>query len=221
MRSRHPGFTLLEVMVAVAILGLSLSAIFSSQVGAAKVAYRGQNVSVATLLARCKMGEIEEHVMREGFPALEEGEEDECCEGAEMEGFRCTWNVEEVELPEEVPEEEGEAGAEGEGGAEGGGADTPLGDLGSINAADVQADLAGGAGIESMMASGLGGEDMIAQLAMSYAYPILVPVIQEQVRRATVTVKWKEGDREQSFDVVQYLVHVGGPTTTPPEPPPP
>jgi general secretion pathway protein I len=36
------GFTLLEVMIAVAILGLSLTAIFSSEVGAANVAARAR-----------------------------------------------------------------------------------------------------------------------------------------------------------------------------------
>jgi len=53
------GFTLLEVMIAVAILGLSLTAIFSSEVGAANIAARARRQNVAATLARCKMGEIE------------------------------------------------------------------------------------------------------------------------------------------------------------------
>ncbi|HEY6882223.1 MAG TPA: hypothetical protein VI299_29535, partial [Polyangiales bacterium] len=32
------------------------------------------------------------------------------------------------------------------------------------------------------------------------------PVIEEGVRRAEVVVKWKEGNRDMTFDIVQYLV---------------
>ena len=43
-------------------------------------------------------------------------------------------------------------------------------------------------------------------MALELGYPILKPFLEEQVRRATVTVRWKEGPREIGFDVVQYLV---------------
>src|SRR5690606_3853502 len=52
------GFTLLEVMVAVAILALSLVAIFSSEGGAIRAGARARQMSAATLLARCKMAEV-------------------------------------------------------------------------------------------------------------------------------------------------------------------
>ena len=47
-------------------------------------------------------------------------------------------------------------------------------------------------------------------MAMNLAFPVLKPQIEEQVRRATVTVKWQEGDREKSFDVVHFLVSASG-----------
>jgi hypothetical protein len=43
-------------------------------------------------------------------------------------------------------------------------------------------------------------------MAMQYVYPILKPAFESQIRRATVTVMWKEGAAEQKFDVTQYLV---------------
>jgi general secretion pathway protein I len=94
------GFTLLEVMIAVAILGLSLTAIFSSEVGAANVAARARRQNVAATLARCKMGEIEEIIAIEGLPALEKKDTDSCCEHAPVEGFECEWLVERIILPE-------------------------------------------------------------------------------------------------------------------------
>lgn len=194
---KQHGFTLLEVMVAVAILSISLTAIFASQGTAIKVAHRARKTTVAALLARCKMGEIEERIIEDGsFPAVEISEVDECCEDGEVEGFECEWIVERVELPEE--ELEGD-GAEMNDGDEGGG------DESATSAID---DLANGEGKVDDMLSGMGGGggDMITELAMSYAYPILQPAIEEQIRRAKVTVRWSEGSREHEFDVVQYLV---------------
>jgi prepilin-type N-terminal cleavage/methylation domain-containing protein len=51
-RQRRGGsaFTLLEVMVAIAILAVSLTAIFSSEAGAIKMAHRARKMGMATLL---------------------------------------------------------------------------------------------------------------------------------------------------------------------------
>ena len=43
-------------------------------------------------------------------------------------------------------------------------------------------------------------------LALQIGFPILKPFLEEQVRRATVSVRWTEGSRELGFDVIQYLV---------------
>ncbi|MGE0791432.1 MAG: prepilin-type N-terminal cleavage/methylation domain-containing protein [Sandaracinaceae bacterium] len=180
------GFTLLEVMVAVAILGLSLVAIFSSEGGAIRAGARARQISVATLLARCKMGEIEEQMLREGFPAISSDGEDECCEGAEHDGFRCEWSVERVELPDTVDTGDDPLAAAGLGG-------------------DHEGDSATGMDIENALGGAAGG-DAIGELAIQYAFPVLRPAIEEQVRRATVTVYWAEGQGERHFDVVQYLV---------------
>jgi hypothetical protein len=171
-------------MVAVLILGLTLTAIFSGEGGAIRAAHRARMTEVATLLVRCKMGEIEETVAEEGFPAIEAHDVDGCCEGGEVPGFECEWKVERIVLPElgeegfETPE--GEEGADGEEGA------TPS--------------------IEDLLAGGGADSSGFAGIALSYAFPVMKPQIEEQVRRATVTVRWKEGTRERSFDVVQFLV---------------
>jgi general secretion pathway protein I len=180
------GFTLLEVMVAVTILGLSLTAIFSSEAGAVKVANRARRTSVATVLARCKLGEIEEKVLREGLPAVSASGGGSCCEDATVEGFECEWSIDRVVLPDAPEVEDDDAtAAGGPGGA----------------TAD-----AGGVSVQSLLAGGGPSGSSMANLAMQYTYPVLKPTIEEQVRRATVTVKWREGRREQSFSVVQYLV---------------
>jgi len=184
------GFTLLEVMIAVAILGLSLTAIFSSEVGAANVAARARRQNVAATLARCKMGEIEQVIAIEGLPALEKKDTDACCEHAPVEGFECDWLVERIILPElgATGDEEGDEDA-----------DRSLAQRANETLDEVQA-----AETTQQVLAGESGN--LAMLALELGFPILKPFLEEQVRRATVTVRWKEGPKERGFDVIQYLV---------------
>jgi len=58
---KHPkqaGFTLLEVMVAVAILAVSLMALLSFQSKAVMTSGRAESLSVATMLAQHQMGQL-------------------------------------------------------------------------------------------------------------------------------------------------------------------
>ncbi|HEY8428333.1 MAG TPA: prepilin-type N-terminal cleavage/methylation domain-containing protein [Sandaracinaceae bacterium] len=193
-------FTLLEVMVAVAILAVAMTAIFSSEGGAIRAGARARQMTTATLLARCKMAEVEEQMAREGFPAVVAEGDDACCEGGEQEGFTCHWQVEQVMLPDAI----------------GTGAEDPLAAVTAANGSRTD-DGAAAVDIENAVAGGLRG-DVIGSIAMQYAYPIIRPMIESQVRRATVSVRWQEGtgtrnargpceEGERScFTVVQYLV---------------
>lgn len=194
--TRRAAFTLLEVAVAVAILGLALTAVFSSEAGAIKVGHRARNTGVATLLARCKMAEIEEQVHDQGLPAVEADGSDKCCDGAEVAGYSCDWKIERIVLPDLSQSEMPDGGA----------ADEQL----QQAATQAQATAAGNDTNVEQLLQGTGGTgDAITQVAIDFAFPILKPAIEDQVRRATVTVKWREGTEKHathSFDVVEYLV---------------
>ena len=69
------GFTLLEVMVALAILATSLLALSDVVAGALRNEVRARNLEVATLLARGKMAEVGDHYEWKGFKASDESEE--------------------------------------------------------------------------------------------------------------------------------------------------
>lgn len=201
-------FTLLEVMVAVTILGVALVAIFTSEAGAVRNGARARRLTTATLLARCKMGEIEETVMREGLPAVSALGTDDCCEGGEVEGFSCEWEVARIVLPDEIM-----MGPTGEEDEEGGLLGGLLGGAGA-GEAGAAGPAAGGFSMSSppsaatLMSGAMlgGGGDIIGDMALQIAFPILKPHIEEQVRRATVTVRWREGDHEREFSVVQFLI---------------
>jgi general secretion pathway protein I len=189
---RRAAFTLIEVMVAVAILGLGLASLFTSQAGAIKVAQRARSTTVATLLARCKMGEIEELVQVDGLPFDDRHETDECCEDAEHDNYECEWSVERIVLPDQSF---GDGGVPAEG---------PLG--GSQGGTTAGAgDSDDGMGFDSMMGgeSDVGG---ITSMLTDFTYPLIKPIVENQVRRATVTVRWEEGSSSHEFDVVQFLV---------------
>lgn len=190
---RRNGFTLLEVMIAVAILGLSLTAIFSSEVGAANVAQRARRQSIAATLARCKMGEIEQLISIEGLPLIEKSDEDSCCEHAPVEGFECDWIVERIILPEFGADEEGAEDDE-----------RTDRERSNEELTDTLDELQQEGGAPPEVIAGEAGN--LAVLALQLAFPILKPFLEEQVRRATVTVRWNEGGKERGFDVVQYLV---------------
>ena len=51
-----------------------------------------------------------------------------------------------------------------------------------------------------------GGGGGLASMALSLTYPVLKTSFESQIRRATVTIHWKEGTVDHSFDVTQYLV---------------
>jgi general secretion pathway protein I len=215
---RRAGFTLLEVMVAVAILAVSLTAIFSSEAGAIKMAARSRKMGLATLLVRCKMGEIEEDIANKGLPAVFASGSDSCCKEAPIEGYRCDFEIEPILMPETMfmpQDDKGKPGAKG-GSPSGMPALPPPGVLGAANALGAAPGSPPGQATSPLdtfknmdpaqvLASG-GGLGGMAAMALSYVYPILKPSFEAQIRRATVTVRWKEGTVSHSFDVTQYVV---------------
>lgn len=172
------GFTLLEVMVAMAILSVGLVSIFSSEVGAMNIGNRARRTDIATLLARCKMAEIEEDIAKNGLPALESSGDGECCEDIDNGIFSCTWSVRRITLP-----------------------DIAADDLSEDSAVDLQ----GAASLADFVPGGAGLDGM-ATMAIELTFPVLKPAIEEQVRRADVIVSWPDGQAVRSFNVVQFLV---------------
>jgi general secretion pathway protein I len=228
MRSRQ-GFTLLEVMIAVVILAVGLASLFTSEAGAVRIAQRARTTTVATLLARCKMAEVEERVAKEGWPGEQIDGRDECCEEGEHEGYTCEWKVERIKLPDseedEEDEEDGDKKKDGDKDKPKGGMIDQLSELSKQDPGDrlsgITDMLSGGSGSKSEKIASAGSDDdkkskdereeesmldPMASMVMGLAFPMMKPVIEEGVRRASVLVRWKDGDKEQSFEVVQFLV---------------
>lgn len=117
------GFTLLEVMLALAILALGLTMTSESQQMSMRQVFRAKMMTIATLLAREKMIEVEDELFEEGFSEFDE--EDTGDFGRDFKKFSYKVTIEKVELPA-VADSEGlsqtlteGAGDEGEGAAGG------------------------------------------------------------------------------------------------------
>ena len=85
----NAGFTLLEVMITLAIIGIAFVAILRSLGMSVDLSYESKNISLATLLAQGKMAEIE----GSGFPEVEEVSEEF---GDEYPGFRWEKSISEI-----------------------------------------------------------------------------------------------------------------------------
>ena len=97
--ARQSGFTLLEVLVAIAILGLGLTAILSAQTGLFASSAYAERISMSTSMVRCRLSEIELKLNKEGFPLLDMKDEGNCCGDEPISGYKCKWKIEKVELP--------------------------------------------------------------------------------------------------------------------------
>lgn len=229
MRAR--GFSLLEVMVAVAILGLALTVILSAQAGLYSAGSHVQNETVAIGLARCKMGEIEENLLREGYQELDQADQGPCCEDQESTHMTCSWKVERVELPQ--PSTFDQTNPAGGSSLELGGSGDPSSVLGagtaggmlpngagafgalfSAGANDAGALVAaggadGGFGALADMMGGATSQGVagLAPLVMSIVYPTLKPMLEASIRKITLTVKWREGIQERELMVQQYVTN--------------
>jgi general secretion pathway protein I len=171
------GFTLLEVMVALAILAMGLMALSDVVSGALRNHVRAGQLDVATLLARGKLAELEDLFERKGFK-----ESDQSDEGTfEEEGHpEVRWKV-------EVRKPPGEMNAERLLALAGGGLD--LGQLLPKKGAPPIADPR-----LALMAPMLQ-----AQLT------VMAEGVKKGVREVRLTVSWADGAREDGFSVVTHL----------------
>ena len=177
------GFTLLEVMIALAILAGGLVILLSAAAANVARTKRAQWLAVATDLARAKMYDLEELLLHDGFQQLDQtldGEFDD-------EGWpQISWKaeIEKIELPSLPSLQEGQ---DGEGDPESG--EAPGGMLGGFLG------TAGGADPASS-----GGAGLIAS-----QFQLVASVLEDSIRKVTLTLEWKVGGDDRELVVNCYF----------------
>jgi general secretion pathway protein I len=212
-RARARGFTLLEVMVALAILGLMLTSILAAQAGLYGHSAQARNLTLATSAARCKINEVDELLLKDGYPEIDRYDEGPCCNGESPPGLTCKWSIERVTLPDPPAADPGtgDAGSSGSSTSGGGG----MGALGALAAAAASpSTLASGgiSGLSSALSQGTGpngqtGVAGVAGMAMGIVYPQLKPLLEASIRRVTVNVSWNEGLTERKVQLVLFATN--------------
>ena len=202
---RRPGFTLLEAIIAMAILALSLMAIFQISTQAVYAQVYAKKLTVATLLARGKMTDLEQELFDKGFGL----DDDEQSGDFSEEGWASyKWRAKIIApktnglTPDQLigaifnlPTGGGEEGAGGAGmgaiaGLFGGGKPPPGAPPGDPKAG---------------MLGALGPAAGIAQ----QQFQTMIDTLQKSVREVHLTISWKEGKLTESFDLVTHVVSLG------------
>ncbi|NRA33129.1 MAG: type II secretion system protein [Polyangiaceae bacterium] len=198
LQAGRRGFSLLEVLVAVSILGLALTVILSAQVGLFAKSRRTERLSIATGLARCKMNEVEMKLMLDGYPVIETNDDGHCCNDESHPDYSCQWSIENVELPN-LPDLEDTAVSSDDDGL------TGMNKMGALR------DEPGALGDDNSLAglaSALGADDSSAgmvSMVMSLVYPDLKMMLEASIRRVTVKVVWKDGKLDRELSVTQFV----------------
>lgn len=211
LRSR--AFTLLEVVVAISILAVSLVAVIDINANAVYAHVYSKKLTVATLLARSKMTDLEQKLYDEPLPADDDEDSgDFSAEG--WPGFK--WRAKII-----VPKTNGLSPDQLFGALFG----IPLMGDGSNGGADPTAllqTMMGGGNISSGVLAGAqqaAGAQMQGGGLMGLLGPMagmaqqqftqMVDQLQKSVREVHLTVSWKEGKLTESIDLVTHVVSLG------------
>ncbi|WNG59586.1 prepilin-type N-terminal cleavage/methylation domain-containing protein [Archangium gephyra] len=198
---RSRGFTLLETVVALAILALALMAIFDINSGAVSNHAYAKKLTVATLLARSKMTDLEQKLYDEGFS----NDDDEETGDFSQEGWdNYKWRAKIIAPQTDGVSPEQLIGAIfnlpiGEGG-----------DMGGLAAMFGGGGAAGGKDGQSGPSQTT--SNPMAGAAMGMAQPMFTQMVQQitqTVREVHLTVYWKDGTQVESLDLVTHVVSLG------------
>jgi general secretion pathway protein I len=213
------GFTLLEVMLGLALMGLAIVVLIKSTAGNIFSSEEAHMMGVATDLARGKMYDIEEVLLKDGFTDTSQSQESEECFTDEGWPNICySYKVEEPKLPSfdelqnmTMKKAEAMAGSAGSGSGSAG----LSGSAGDMLAQAGSGALGGGGALGGMLGMvGMFGGSQDIDAAQGGAmiqgqYAMFQEVLKVSVRKVILTVKWKVLGRDRDMTVVAFFTDPG------------
>jgi general secretion pathway protein I len=203
--ARKRGFTLLEVMIGLALLALGLVVLIKGTTGNIMTAKRAQMMGIVTDLARAKMLDIEEKLMKEGFTDTDQSEEDHDFSEEGWPELKYSYKVEPVELPSF---DQLSSIAQGKGSAAGSGA---RGSAAGSDDSDGSFENSALGGILSML--GGGSADIESQAGASFLqtyYQLVQDSLKASVRKVSLTVKYDVLGEQNELTTVAFFTDAAG-----------
>jgi general secretion pathway protein I len=197
---RAPGFTLLEVMISLAILAVSLVAISSLNGGAVAMHAYGRRATEATLLLRGKMLDVEDDLQKKGFSDFDDEQHGTFDDDGSPD---YAWSAE-ILKPDVQLDPAQLLGMLGVGGS--GGQQQQQGGIGAAAGAlaaqlgGAQGAQPGGAGGAAALLSGPMGGILTGQATT------FIETLKKSVREVRLTVSWQDGKHRQNVSASQIIV---------------
>ena len=210
------GFTLLEVMISLAILAVSLVAVAGINASAIDMHAYSKRLTVATMLARSKMADLESKLMSEDLPADDSGEEGTF----EEDGFpEYRWRAEIIRpKTEDVSPASlmAMAGFDSGDPSKSGSASSPSPSSPTSGLMGMLGTAAGGApqGQSTLMAAAATGGAGLLGGAMSGQLQTMLDMLGKSVREVRLTVSWQTGKTVDQFTVVTHVASFGRDTAS-------
>jgi prepilin-type N-terminal cleavage/methylation domain-containing protein len=220
---RQAGFTLMEVMIGLALLGVALTVLIQSAANSIFNAQQARMMGIATDLSRGLMYEIEEKLIKDGFTDTDQSEGDigeaekgenasrdiksrsgKCLEDEGWPNVCYAYRVEQVELPsfdelQRMTRSQGSAAGSGSGsgsGEEVGGFENSA--LGGM-LSSLGGGFGGGAAASGDVESAQGASFIQSQ------YSMVQQVLKVSIRKVTLVVWWDVMGRERDLKTVAFF----------------
>lgn len=188
--SDERGFTLLEVLIALAIMVICFASVLSVESGAINASARAKTMNIVQMLAKNKMIETEYLMQGQIFDSVKK--EDGGTFADPYQDYRWTTTVKEIDFPNitgAISSATGGGGPDATGGAggAGGGGANPAATGGGANPAVPGADQP--------------TTDIAQQVSR-----LVTQYLSQAVREVTITIYWKKGSGEQHYSISTYWV---------------
>jgi len=224
-RARAPrGFTLLEVMIALALLGLGLTVLVKSAANSIFNTQQAHMMGVATDLARAKMYDLEEKLLKDGFSDTTQEETDQPFSDEGWPLIKYSYKIEVVELPswDELQKlalnhaagsGAGGSGAPGSGGSAGSGSSGFGAGAGSEESSFANSTLGGmlaqfgafAGGGSTSKAGSADVNDFAGGAFIQSQYTMFQQILKASLRKVSLTLKWQVMGSDRDMKIVAFF----------------